>query len=207
MMSVLFTYNNFLPKLRFRGFNGKWEEKKIKDVSFVNCGKTPPTQKKHLWNGNIPFVTPTDIHGKYQFKTERYTTNLGIQYSKISQINSIFVTCVASIGKNSICKIPSAFNQQINNVYVKKEYDYEFIYYLICANANFIRSQSSKSATEIINKNNFENLSLYMSPSLQEQTKISNFLSRIDVQIEKYNSYIKILKETQKYYLNKLFYC
>jgi len=46
----------------------------------------------------------------------------------------------------------------------------EFLYYLIEFHADYIKSYAGKSATEIINKNTFENLKFKI-PSLQETKK------------------------------------
>ena len=50
------------PKLRFLEFEGEWEEKELGEVGDIITGKTPSTKEEELWNGDILFVTPTDMN-------------------------------------------------------------------------------------------------------------------------------------------------
>ena len=174
---------NIQPKLRFNGINYEISYLKLKSFSVVKCGKTPSTKNKLFWlNGTIPFVTPTDIINERINKTERFVTTDGWKKSQKAIKGSIFVTCVASIGKNSMCDTDSAFNQQINNIY-SNIYNNKFLYYLMNKNEQLIKSKASKSATQIIKKSDFENIEFYLTTNLEEQTKIANFLTLLDKQI------------------------
>ena len=86
-----------LPFLRFKEFSGEYVKVKIKNIGDILTGKTPNTKNKDFWNGHIPFITPTDIRTMFTSKTERYLTLEGTKNSKIVPVNSILVTCIASI--------------------------------------------------------------------------------------------------------------
>jgi len=70
-----------LPKLRFPEFRdaGEWEEKKLGCVGEVITGKTPSTKIQELWEGDVLFITPTDISedSKYQRSTQRLVKKTG----------------------------------------------------------------------------------------------------------------------------------
>lgn len=54
--------------------------KQVFELGNIITGKTPSTSDISLWNGNIPFITPTDIKGFdvfYQGLTERTVSSLG----------------------------------------------------------------------------------------------------------------------------------
>ncbi len=65
--------NALVPTLRFPEFRdaGDWVQKPLGDIGEIVTGKTPSTSDESLWNGDIQFVTPTDItEKKYQWKTQ-----------------------------------------------------------------------------------------------------------------------------------------
>jgi len=56
--------------------------KPLGELGTIVTGKTPKTDVKEYWDGDIPFITPTDVSGYdtyYQTETERYITALGHQ--------------------------------------------------------------------------------------------------------------------------------
>ena len=203
LMQQLFSGN-----LRFKDENGKdyadWEEKKLGEVGNIITGKTPSTADSNLWNGDIQFITPTDIKDgiKYQLSTQRYVANN--DKIKILPINSIIYTCIASIGKMSISKFPSITNQQINSLVVNEYHSFEYVYYWLLYLTPYIKTTQANTTLPIINKTDFSKFNISI-PSLQEQQKIANFLSGIDVKIENTNQQINQMQNFKKGLLQQLF--
>ena len=51
-----------VPKLRFPGFTGDWEKRKLGDlIEKGGSGGTPSTSRTEYYNGTIPFLSITDI--------------------------------------------------------------------------------------------------------------------------------------------------
>ncbi|MCZ3367268.1 MULTISPECIES: restriction endonuclease subunit S [Methanobacterium] len=200
----------FSQKLRFKYENGDdfsdWEEKKISEIGKIVTGTTPSTKDKDNYeNGKYLWVTPTDITSfKYIKQTERKLTDKGIKKGREIPGNSILVTCIASIGKNCIVKEKCSCNQQINAIIPKKEFNNEFIYYLIEENSDKLKKYAGITATPILNKNSFEKLS-FKFPIFLEQAKIANLLSSIDKKIEQINKELEINREFKKGLLQKMF--
>lgn len=197
----------FSQKLRFKDDNGndfpEWEEKALGNIGDIVTGKTPNTKDLDLWNGEIQFVTPTDINeNKYQFNTERTIKKL--TKSKILPTKSIMFTCIASIGKMSLSINPCVTNQQINSVIPYIDYDNEFIYYSLLNIVDYIRSTQSANTLPIINKTEFSKFVISI-PSLPEQTKIANFLSAIDEKISHCSKQIERMEEWKKGLLQQMF--
>ena len=61
-----------------------------------------------------------------------------------------------------------------------------------------------KTATQIVNKSTFENISIEV-PNIEEQLKIGRFLNSFDKLIEKQVSKIEILKQRKQGLLQKMF--
>ncbi|WP_188050347.1 restriction endonuclease subunit S [Flavobacterium sp. GP15] len=197
----------FTQQLRFKDDNGNdfpdWEEKKLGEIGNIITGKTPSTTNLDLWDGEIQFVTPTDIDdSKYQYtsvRTVKKTDKL-----KILPPKSIMFTCIASIGKMSISIYPSITNQQINSIIPFEYYDNEFIYYSLLNITDFIKSTPSSSTLPLINKTEFSKFIIQI-PSIEEQTKIANFLSAIDEKINHCQGQIEKTQVWKKGLLQQLF--
>ena len=198
----------FSGKLRFKDENGKeypdWEEKKLGEVGKIVTGKTPSTNDSNLWDGEIQFITPTDIKDdiKYQENTARYVKSS--DKIKILPINSIIYTCIASIGKMCISKYPSITNQQINSLIVNEFNNFEYVYYWLFYLTPYIKTTQANTTLPIINKTDFSKFHISI-PSLPEQQKIANFLSSIDAKIENTKDELEKIQLFKKGLLQKMF--
>jgi type I restriction enzyme S subunit len=198
----------FSQELRFKDDDGNdygdWEEKKLGEVGRIVTGKTPSTTDKELWNGNIQFVTPTDINedSKYQIETKRTVQNIG--KLKLLPEKSIMYTCIASIGKMALSVQPCITNQQINSLIPNKEFDNEFIYYVLLKMTPKIKSSQTNTTLPIINKTEFSKFKIPY-PCLEEQTKIANFFSELDTKIEVLSTSIENTQTFKKGLLQQLF--
>lgn len=193
-----------VPKLRFPEFEGEWEEKELGEVGNIITGKTPSTKEEELWDGDILFVTPTDMNeSKYQHSTER--TVKKTDRMNVLPEKTVMVTCIASIGKMSLSTKPSITNQQINSIIPYKEIsDNEFLYYAILKDIDKIKASQSSSTVPIINKTEFGKINTFI-PSMEEQQKIADCLSSLDELIEARREKIASLKAYKKGLLQQLF--
>jgi len=176
-----------------------WEVKKVKEFGEIITGGTPSTQIKHYWNGTIPWVTPTDISDKKEiYHTEREITLMGLNVIRKLTNNSVLVTCIASIGKNVILKNEGACNQQINAIIPNKKYNADFLYYLFENNKQFLLSNAGITATNIISKKDFTELSFLVPNSKEEQAAIAQVLSDTDSLIESLDKLIEKKKNIKQ---------
>ena len=172
-------------KKRLDGFSGEWVEVKVSSFGEIITGSTPPTNNHEYWNGEIPWVTPTDIKDKkYIYKSERNITKKGLSVIRQLKANSILVTCIASIGKNAILKNVGACNQQINAIIPNISHASDFIYYLFENNKQYLQSKAGITATNIVSKNIFSEMLFIVPPTIEEQTAIATILSDMDSEIE-----------------------
>ena len=198
----------FSQKLRFKDKNGNnypnWEKKKLGDIGDIITGKTPETNKIEYWNGNILFVTPTDIKdNKYQLITQRYV-NECIKI-RILPINTIMFTCIgATIGKIAISKKRCITNQQINSIIPQKDIYNEYIYYNLLKLVPKIRSSKSTTTLPIINKTEFSKIKIDI-PCLEEQTKIADFLSAFDRKLDNQKAQLEHWQQIKKGLLQQMF--
>ncbi|QEF39768.1 restriction endonuclease subunit S [Helicobacter pylori] len=169
---------------RLRGFNQNWQKVKVKDFGTIITGSTPLTQISEYWNGTISWITPTDINdNKDIFNSERKITQKGLDTIRMIPKNSVLVTCIASIGKNAILRVNGACNQQINAIIPNKDFNADFIYYLMENNKQYLLGKAGVTATYIISKQVFEEIDFFVPKDLNEQIAIANILSGLDSEI------------------------
>ncbi|OPG43520.1 restriction endonuclease subunit S [Helicobacter pylori] len=169
---------------RLKGFNQAWQRVKVKDFGIIITGSTPLTQISEYWNGTISWITPTDINdNKDIFNSERKITQKGLNTIRMIPKNSVLVTCIASIGKNAILRVNGACNQQINAIIPNKDFNADFIYYLMENNKQYLLGKAGVTATYIISKQVFEEIDFFVPKDLDEQIAISNILSGLDNEI------------------------
>ncbi|WQW79529.1 restriction endonuclease subunit S [Helicobacter pylori] len=169
---------------RLKGFNQNWQKVKVKDFGTIITGSTPLTQISEYWNGTISWITPTDINdNKDIFNSERKITQKGLDTIRMIPKNSVLVTCIASIGKNAILRVNGACNQQINAIIPNKDFNADFIYYLMENNKQYLLGKAGVTATYIISKQVFEEIDFFVPKDLNEQIAIANILSGLDSEI------------------------
>lgn len=161
-----------------------WGINSINKVGSIITGSTPPTAVGCYWDGDIPWITPTDIgDAKNIFESERRITEKGLQEIRGLPANSVLVTCIASIGKNAILKNAGACNQQINAIVPTALFDVDFLYYNIEFSKERLRQCAGITATPIISKALFSDFLLPF-PSNKEQTAIATIVSDMDSELQ-----------------------
>ena len=195
-----------LPEWRFPEFRGcgEWKYEEIGNIGEVITGKTPSTSDAALWDGDIQFVTPTDItENKYQHYTQR--TVVKTPKMKVLPKHTIMFTCIASIGKMALSLYPCITNQQINSIISKACYDNEFIYYSLLQKTPSIKSGFANSTLPIINKTDFSKIQIPVILDKKEQQKIADCLSEIDTIITEQSNKVEQLKAHKKGLMQGLF--
>lgn len=175
-----------VPKLRFKGFNDEWNELKVSDTLKIRHGKD---QKKiECENGEYPILatggeigrTDTPIYDKESVLIGRKGT-----IDRPIYMNTPFWT------------VDTLFYSEIHNNYIPK-----FIYYKFqCINW---KKYCEASGVPSLSASTIESIK-YKLPSLQEQERIANFLTKVDKIIEKQEEKVKNLENYKKGMMQKIF--
>ena len=178
----------------------------IKDLGEIVTGTTPSKSENKYWdNGNILWITPTDICENRDINDcSCKLTESGLAKGRFIPKNSILVTCIASIGKNAIIKEDGSCNQQINAIIPSKDYNYNYIYYMIENLSNYMKSIAGTSATDIINKEQFGNINIKIHKR-EVQDKISKILNAFETKIIQEGFKYKKLQNLKKGLMQNMF--
>ena len=170
-----------VPEIRFKGFTDAWEQRKLGDIGTITTGSTPSTSIPDYYSDDgIIWVTPTDISENITFKSARKLSELGQQVGRVVPKNTILVTCIASIGKNTMLGNTGSFNQQINGL-TPNENKYEPYFLLIESEiwSAQMRRSAAAGTMQIINRTEFSGLETWI-PKLNEQKVIGTYFRNLD---------------------------
>lgn len=170
-MSKLFTSG-----AKINSPKNKWSLKTVEHFGIVITGGTPPTSDRSNWGGHYPWITPSDIsENTHILSGERSITEKGLNLVRSVPANSLLVTCIASIGKNTITKSFGSCNQQINAIIPNDNFDVNFLYFLFeYHKESFLRS-AGITATPMISKKQFLRTE-FLVPNLLIQKQIAEIL-------------------------------
>ena len=194
------------PAIRFKGFSDAWEQRKLGELGTITTGSTPSTSIPDYYSDDgIVWVTPTDICENITFESARKLSDLGQQVGRVVPKNTILVTCIASIGKNTMLGNTGSFNQQINGLTPnEKECD---PYFLLTESALWsakMKSSAAAGTMQIVNRTEFSELKTWL-PNLIEQQAISDFFRQLDNLITLHQRKFEKLTNVKKSMLEKMF--
>ncbi|HEY9909693.1 MAG TPA: restriction endonuclease subunit S [Thermosynechococcaceae cyanobacterium] len=151
-----------------------WTWTDVKSISSVITGKTPSTSNTDFWDGEIPFVTPSQIAPSGSIlPPNRTLTELGATQARIIPEDSTLAVCIGTVGKIGLLDRPSVINQQLNALAPSQSISARFLYYW---SQYFLRSWIIENASAtvnaaILNKSRLEAAPVIL-PPLNEQKRI-----------------------------------
>jgi type I restriction enzyme S subunit len=179
-----------------------WVEVEVSDLGRVQTGTTPPKKNPEYFGNDTIFIKPSDISEdrKYTYATEDNYSELGrTKFPKnLVPKGSTCVVTIGSIGKKITKAHCDCFiNQQLNAVIPSKDFDEEFVYYVLRNNLPQLKSLETGSASgrENVSKSSFSSMRLFVPMDRAIQIRIGSILSAYDDLIENNLQRIKLLEE------------
>lgn len=184
-----------------------WSVKKLGEIGTFVSGGTPDTEKAEYWNGDIVWLTPSEItklKTRFVSDSERKITKLGLKNSSAVLLpkNSLIICTRATIGDCCINTKEVSTNQGFKNL-IPNNNCTDFLYYLISIHKSDLIRRACGSTFLEISKHDIEKLK-YVFPPLAEQEKIAEILSCWDEGIEKLSALIEKKKIQKKALMQQL---
>ncbi|WP_086277691.1 restriction endonuclease subunit S [Campylobacter devanensis] len=177
-----------------------WEVKKLGEIFNIVTGKTPSKKIREYFNGNIPFVKPSDLDlSDYIENSEDTLTQDGFKKAPFIPKNSVLVSCIGNLGKKAILKQNGSCNQQINAILPNSNFDMKFVFYYIDIIKPWMKQSASATTISILNKSRFEQMP-FIYPNLVEQKAIADKLDDSFAKIENAITNLINAKENLKLY-------
>lgn len=202
MLAKMFPANGEkIPKIRFKGFEGEWECRKLGAEVEIVGGGTPDTTNSTYWNGDIDWYPPTEIgEAAYANGSVKKITLLGLQKSSAQILpanRTVLFTSRASIGDMAILTKDGATNQGFQSFVVGERLDVYFLYTMGFKIKDYALKNASGSTFLEISKNTLSQMEFF-APSLKEQTAIGNFFRQLDETIALQSAEVEKLSQLKK---------
>ena len=202
MLAKMFPANGEkIPKIRFKGFEGEWECRKLGIEVEIIGGGTPDTTNSAYWNGDIDWYSPTEIgEAAYANGSVKKITLLGLQKSSAQILpanRTVLFTSRASIGDMAILTKDGATNQGFQSFVVREKLDVYFLYTMGFKIKDYALKNASGSTFLEISKNTLSQMEFFV-PSLKEQTQIGNFFRQLDETIALQTAEVEKLNQLKK---------
>ena len=132
-------------------------------------GGTPKTSVEEYWNGDIPWVVPTDITRNSSLvliDTERKITKLGLEKSSARMLPSgaILMTSRASVGYFGIADFPVCTNQGFISIVPNNKNHYWFLLFNLMSRVEEIRGLAKGATFPEISKTSFRSIEITIPP-------------------------------------------
>ena len=208
LMQQLLTGKKRLLDDSGKSFESEWEEKRLSEIGDIYSGGTPSTAKPEYWDGDINWVTPTDITKQdsiYIESTARLVSTDGIKNSsaKLLPKGTLLVCTRATIGEMAIASHEMSTNQGFKNIVPNEKTNIEFVYYLLNFYKHKLISKASGSTFLELSKSAFEGMHFHI-PDYQEQKKIAAVLLNADREIDVLQQQLSDLKQEKKALMQQL---
>ena len=193
----------FTQKLRFN-FTDEWEKYLLGDISLIGKGFTPSTSNPSFWDGDLKWLSIADMQGKYINQTTKKITSDGSKNKEPVKKGTLLMSFKLSIGKLGILTEDMYTNEAICNFKWKnKDVLTEYMYYYL-SSINILKygSQAAKGIT--LNNETLSTIPVLL-PSLEEQKKIINILSDVDMKINMLENSINDTSKFKKGLLQQMF--
>ncbi len=185
-----------------------WTETSLGEIAEVIGGGTPSTAIAEYWDGNIVWLTPTEItsqDGKVVSDSIRKITELGFKNSgaQMLPIDSVILTSRASVGYVALAGKDLCTNQGFQSLVPKQSVLSKFLMFWIQQNRSEFESRSAGSTFKEISKSNVKSIKLQL-PPLSDQKRIVDLISSVDFYIEALQQQLESAKRSRNAVLHEL---
>ena len=156
--------------------NTKWEFKELGNFCTVINGSTPKTHINEYWDGNITWITPTDLgrnQNKYISDSERKISDSGYNSSNTNIIpkNNIILSTRAPIGHIAINNIDVCTNQGCKGIIPNEKLNVDFLFHFLKYSKNKLNNLGSGTTFKELSTNSLLTFMIPI-PTIEEQIRI-----------------------------------
>jgi len=169
-----------------------WEVQRLKNIfQRIIGGTTPSSNQPDYWDGDVVWITPTDVSKNAQlFTSLRKITREGLKATSLELVppGSLVITSRAPVGNVAVAQVELCTNQGCktlipNNDFITTKYGFNLLKTL----KSEIQSLASGTTFTEISRTKLGDIFIPL-PPLPEQTAIVRYLDYMDRRIRRLNS-------------------
>ncbi|WP_373197694.1 restriction endonuclease subunit S [Enterococcus faecium] len=205
-----------VPEIRFPGFTGDWEQRKLNDFISGDISDGDWIEKEHIKDeGKYRIIQTGNIgNGVYidKEKSAKYMDQNSFDILKANEIfpGDLLVSRLAEPAGRTVI-LPNIEDRMVTAVDVtilRQNENFDAYFLLSQMNTSKILNKVSKNVSgtshKRISRKNLEKVTID-STSIEEQNKIGAFFKQLDDTIALHQRKLDLLKETKKGFLQKMF--
>lgn len=171
---------------------------KLSHLCDIQIGKTPSRKTDRYWGKGYPWVSISDLKNKYICNTKEQITAVAVNETNCKEIpvGTLLMSFKLSIGKLAFSKCNLFTNEAIAGLLIKneKELDKHYLYYAL-KNIPLLKDANIAAKGRTLNKKSLGNLKIPLPKSINEQIKIANLLTQLELIITKRKESIELLDD------------
>ncbi|WP_429247604.1 restriction endonuclease subunit S (plasmid) [Lactococcus lactis subsp. lactis] len=191
-----------VPELRFAGFAGDWEERKLKDIAQFNPKTVLPDEFEYV---DLESVVGTEM---ISHRTES-KDQAPSRAQRLAQKGDVFYQTVRPYQMNNYLYDLPYDNYVFSTGYAQMRPNIDSYFLLNSVqNKQFVQhvlDRSTGTSYPAINSTDLSNIEIHVPSKLSEQQKIGAFFQSIDDTIALHQHKLDLLKEQKKGFLQKMF--
>ena len=159
-----------------------WEVKQLGSFAKIGSGGTPSRTNPDYWNGDIPWITTSEVDSNYITEATEYISRLGLENSAARVVNKGTLLMAMygqgkTRGKVAILGFDASTNQACATIEINKNNNHEFVFYNLSGRYNEIRTLSNTGNQENLNGQLIREIQVSLPIRESEQTAIATVLS------------------------------
>ena len=165
-----------------------WDVARLGEIASVTAGGTPSRTKADYWNGDIPWITTSEVEFHIIDEAEQFITKEGLKSSaaKLLPPGTLVMALYGqgkTRGKVGILGIEAASNQACAAISLNRGVSGKFVFHFLGSRYQAIRNLSNTGNQENLNGSLVRSISILLPPHA-EQEAIAKALSDADALIE-----------------------
>jgi type I restriction enzyme, S subunit len=200
------------PRLRFPEFQdtADWTTEPIGEVFDTTSGGTPSRSNSEYWNGDIPWVTTTQVNFGVITAAEEFITQSGLKNSsaKVFPKGTVLIAMYGqgkTRGQVAMLGIDAATNQACAAVLPTKKVDPRFVFFNFSARYEELRGLSNSGGQENLSQGLIRDLPFSYPEAMAEQQRIADCLASVDTLITAATQTLDTLKTHKQGLMQQLF--
>jgi len=201
----------FTRELRFRSDDETdfpdWKATRLGDLGTFSGGGTPDTNSGAFWNGDIPWVSSSDVFDDSidRINLTRHITReaLAASATKTVPAGAILIVTRVGVGKVAIAPEDLCTSQDFSNLIPSKDHS-DFLAYWLVFNKHRLQSLCQGTSIKGLTTGDLKSLKIDL-PHPDEQRKIADFLREIDAKTSVVLAQVKKTRSLKHGLLQQMF--
>lgn len=203
MLAKMFPANGEkLPKIRFKGFEGEWECRKLGEMADIVRGASPRPIQDPKWfddNSDIGWLRISDVtiqNGRIHY-LEQKISKAGQEKTRVLEEPHLLLSIAASVGKPVINYVKTGVHDGFL-VFKNPNFELEFMFQYLDSFIDTWQCYGQPGTQVNLNSDIVKNADFFIPPNPKEQTAIGNFFRQLDETIALQSAEVEKLNQLKK---------